>query len=266
MFQVVRDCVLCCLFVLGIFVVDQCFMNVDNSGELFYVEEGLVVDVVLVLDDVLVIFMVLFDIDVFKLYFNLFVDNIIFFDFDGGVFSGRVWGVGVYYDIQFFDLDGNFISFNDIEWVCIYEIWMWIVDDFVVFNVNVIIEVLDEFGFNIGWLLFIKDCDKNGNVMFSQGVGGVVYIGVWGRSNYIYYQFVLVYYNQLGGGVVIYMVEVGFYEMGYNFGLVYDGIFMISYFCGLGRDSDLLSWVLIMGVGYNKNVIQWSKGDYLDVN
>lgn len=264
--QAARDRALRRLSALGIPAVDQRFMNADNSGELFYVEEGLVADAALASDESPATAMVLPDIDVLKLHSNPLADNTIFLDFDGGAFSGRAWGAGAYYDTQPFDLDGNPTSFNDTERARIHEIWTRIADDFAAFNVNVTTEAPDEFGPNTGWLLFTKDRDKNGNAMPSQGAGGVAYIGVWGRSNYTYYQPALVYYNQLGGGVATYMAEAGSHEMGHNFGLAHDGTSTTSYFRGLGRDSDPSSWAPIMGVGYNKNVTQWSKGDYPDAN
>ena len=39
-----------------------------------------------------------------------------------------------------------------------------------------------------------------------------------------------------------------------------------DYYCGLGADNNLVSWAPIMGVGYDKNVTQWSKGEYPDAN
>lgn len=251
---------------LGIPQIDQRLMDADNDGELFYVEEGLVEETTSETAETTSSSAVLPAVDVFKLHTNPNSSNKIFLDFDGGLISGKAWGGGATYDTEAFDLDGNPTNFSDTERARIHEIWTRIADDFAAFDVDITTEAPNSFGPNTGWLLFTKDWDKNGNAMPSQGAGGVAYVGVWGRSNYSYYQPALVYYNRLGGGAANFMAEAGSHEMGHNFGLGHDGSSTTSYFQGLGADSEPSSWAPIMGVGYYKNVTQWSKGDYPDAN
>lgn len=267
--QQARDRALQRLADLGIPTVDQRFMDADSSGELFYIEEGLVEDVeeaAEVTAELSSSDSVLPAVDVFKLHTNPNSTNKIFLDFDGGLISGKAWGGGATYDTQPFDLDGNPTDFNDAERARIHEIWTRIADDFAAFDVDITTEAPESMGPNTGWLLFTKDADKNGKAMPSQGAGGVAYIGVWGRSSYTYYQPALVYYNRLGGGAATFMAEAGSHEMGHNFGLGHDGDSTTSYYRGTGADNDPSSWAPIMGVGYYKNVTQWSNGDYPDAN
>ncbi|MCC2616161.1 fibronectin type III domain-containing protein [Aestuariibacter halophilus] len=259
----IQEHVLSKLSSLGIPAIDLLLMDVDDSGELFYIEEGLVEPIDASADTAEA---TLPPVDVFRLHSNPGSSNTIFLDFNGGLISQRAWGGGASYDAEPYDLDGNPFDFNATERARIHEIWTRIADDFAAFDVNVTTEAPSSFGPNTGWLLFTKDTDANGNAMPSQGAGGVAYVGVWGRSNYTYYQPALVYYNRLGSGASTYMAEAGSHEMGHNFGLSHDGTSTVSYFRGLGADNEPSSWAPIMGVGYAKNVTQWSRGEYPDAN
>ncbi|WP_100644392.1 zinc-dependent metalloprotease family protein [Alteromonas facilis] len=263
----VRESVLQRLSSLGIPALDLLLLDVDESGELFYIEEGLVeTSEATATQSSAEANSTLPPIDVFDLHSNPGSANTIFLDFDGGVISGKAWGGGTTYESVPYDLDGDPLTFNATERQRIHEIWTRIADDFAAFDVNVTTQAPERFDSNTGWLLFTKDADANGNAMPSQGAGGVAYVGVWGRSNYTYYQPALVYYNRLGSGNAGYMAEAGSHEMGHNFGLSHDGTSSVSYFRGLGSDSEPSSWAPIMGVGYYKNVTQWSRGEYTDAN
>ncbi|WP_440053907.1 zinc-dependent metalloprotease family protein [Pseudoalteromonas sp. T1lg65] len=251
------------LTALGIPAIDMLLMEADNSGEIFYIEEGLTEDISTNSTDPQ---LELPPIDVFTLHSSPNSPNTVYLDFDGGEISGRAWGGGTTYQSTPYDLDGDPTSFNATERARIHEIWTRIADDFAAFDINVTTEVPTEFGPNVGWLLFTEDTDSNGSAMPHQGAGGVAYVNVWGRSNFTYYQPALVYYNRLGAGTATYMAEAGSHELGHNLGLSHDGTSTTSYFRGLGADSELSSWAPIMGVGYYKNVTQWSKGEYPDAN
>ncbi|WP_051275428.1 zinc-dependent metalloprotease family protein [Aestuariibacter salexigens] len=262
----IRQRVLQRLSDLGIPALDLLLMDVDADGELFYIEEGLVEFTDSAEPQSDTTNATLPPVDVFNLHSNPGSANTIFLDFDGGEISGKAWGGGASYDSVPYDLDGNPADFNDTERARIHEIWTRVADDFAAFDVNVTTQAPSNFGPNTGWLLFTKDTDNNGKAMPSQGAGGVAYVGVWGRSNYTYYQPALVYYNRLGSGAANFMAEAGSHEMGHNFGLSHDGTSTESYYRGLGADNEPTSWAPIMGVGYYKNVTQWSKGEYPDAS
>ncbi len=261
----VRSKVLQKLADLGIPAIDMLLLDSDENGELFYIEEGLVEYAEPATSDV-TSQTTLPPVDVFQLHSNPGSTHTIFLDFNGGQVSGRAWGGGASYSAVAYDLDGDPSTFNTTERHRIHEIWTRIADDFSAFDVNVTTEAPQSFGPDTGWLLFTKDTDGNGTAMPSQGAGGVAYVGVWGRSNYTYYQPAFVYYNRLGNGAATYMAEAGSHEMGHNFGLSHDGTSSQSYYTGLGADSDPSSWAPVMGVGYNKNITQWSRGEYPDAN
>ena len=58
--------------------------------------------------------------------------------------------------------------------------------------------------------------------------------------------------------------EAASHEAGHSFGLSHDGNNSTSYYAGHGTGTT--GWAPIMGVGYNRNVTQWSKGDYANAN
>jgi hypothetical protein len=95
--------------------------------------------------------------------------------------------------------------------------------------------------------------------------GGVAYIDVFGQSDYAsYYSPALVYadveYNRED-----YIAEAASHEMGHNLGLSHDGTTTgDEYYSGHGSGEN--SWGPIMGAPYNKNVTQWSKGEYYNAN
>ena len=88
--------------------------------------------------------------------------------------------------------------------------------------------------------------------------GGIAYVGVFGFSNLAYYSPALVYYNNLGGASRSdYIVEAASHEVGHNMGLSHDGrTDGTAYHGGTGN------WGPIMGVGYGRDLSQWSKGEY----
>ncbi|WP_448566441.1 zinc-dependent metalloprotease family protein [Thalassotalea ganghwensis] len=259
----VQDKVISKLSSLGIPAIDTLLLEADSDGEIFYVEEGLVTAESQTFEQSSA---TLPAVDVFKLHSKPNSTNKVFLDFDGGIVSGRAWGGGSSYDTVAYDLDGDPTTFSATERTRIHEIWTRIADDFAAFDIDVTTEAPASFGPDTGWLLFTKDSDANNKALPSQGAGGVAYVGVWGRSNYTYYQPAFVYYNRLGSGTSTYMAEAGSHELGHNLSLSHDGTSTTSYFQGLGANSELSSWAPIMGVGYSKNITQWSKGDYPDAN
>jgi hypothetical protein len=66
------------------------------------------------------------------------------------------------------------------------------------------------------------------------------------------------------------MAEAGAHEIGHTVGLFHDGVTAVGatpavqYYPGHG--SGATSWAPIMGVGYSKDVVQWSKGEYTNAN
>jgi len=203
--------------------------------------------------------------DVFALHSNPGAPNVIFLDFDGHDVNSTVWNASVdtYYAAPF-DRDGSPDSFSQSEVNDIAAIWHRVAEDYAAFNVDVTTQDPGIFDAFTARVLITKNKDETGQSMPHSGSGGVAYLGVWGNSQYPYYQPALIYYNNLGGGSPKYVAEAASHEMGHNLGLSHDGTSTQSYYKGHG--SGLTRWGPVMGLSYNKHVTQWSKGDYADAN
>ncbi|NRB40264.1 MAG: tandem-95 repeat protein [Pseudomonadales bacterium] len=202
----------------------------------------------------------------FALHSRLGAANTVYLDFNGHVIQGTAWNSGTAATLyaQAFDLDGDPTTFNASERQRIAETWHRIAEDYAAFDIDVTTEDPVIFGPTVGRLLITRDDDATGQAMPYKGAGGVAYVGVWGLSYYEYYSPALVYYNKLGNGSPAYMAEASSHELGHNLALSHDGSSSSSYYTGHGSGN--VSWAPIMGVGYYRNVTQWSMGEYADAN
>ncbi len=205
-------------------------------------------------------------IDAFDLHSKPGAANVVYVNFTGHTISGTAWNSGAEaaYQAKPFNKDGDAASFSSSERSDIGQIWHRIAEDLAPFDIDVTTAPPASFGPNVGHILITSDTDANGKLMPHNTGGGVAYVGVWGRSNYAYYQPALVYYDNLGSGHPPYVSEAASHELGHNLNLSHDGTSSVTYYSGHG--SGLSSWASIMGVGYYNNVTQWSKGEYADAN
>ena len=192
--------------------------------------------------------------------------KVIYLDFNGHLISNTAWNQGRANPLTArpYSLDADDSTFSSSELISIAAIWRRIAEDYAPFDVDVTTQEPASFGPTTGRILITRDTDANGNVMPSQGAGGVAYVGVFGLSNYGYYSPALVYFNNLGGGREDYVSEAASHEMGHNLNLSHDGTSTQAYYGGHG--SGETSWGPLMGTGYNRNVSQWSKGEYAGAN
>jgi len=204
--------------------------------------------------------------DAFKLHSKPNAANVVYVNFKGYTVTGTAWNSGAdsSYQARPFDKDSNPSAFSNAEKLDIAEIWHRIAEDLAPFDIDVTTEAPNSFGPKVGHILITSKTDANGISMPYETAGGVAYVGVWGRSNYEYYQPALVYYDNLGGGYAPYVAEASSHELGHNLALSHDGTSTIGYYTGHG--AGLTSWAPIMGVGYYNNVTQWSKGEYTGAN
>jgi len=79
-----------------------------------------------------------------------------------------------------------------------------------------------------------------------------------------YYKPALVFYDMLAGGNEKDVAEASSHESGHNLGLSHDGTSTQGYYGGHGEGPT--GWAPIMGVGYYRELVQWSKGEYADAN
>lgn len=240
-------------------------IDVDNEGGVFYIEapapEPTDPSLIELLDPQQTVSIN----DAFSLHSKPGASRVIYLDVDGHTIQGTIWDGGNPFVATPYDRDGNINSFSQSELNDIAAIWHRVAEDYAAFDVDVTTEEPAQMGPTTGRILITRSTDVNGRAMPHNGAGGVAYVGVWGRSNYEYYQPALVYYNNLGGGAPRYVVEAASHEMGHNLGLSHDGtISGAAYYNGQG--SGYTKWAPIMGVGYNAHVTQWSKGAYNDAN
>ena len=211
--------------------------------------------------------------DAFALHSRPGAPNTVFIDFDGHEITATAWNnsrpddvrPATYY-AKPYDLDGSPGTFNSTERGRIVDIWHRVSEDLAPFNIDVTTEDPGSFDRYTGHILVTHTIDELGEDMPSNGGGGVAYVGVFGNSNYhTYYSPALVYYNHLGSGGETYIAEASSHEFGHNLGLSHDGTTSgTTYYAGHG--SGLVSWAPIMGNSYNKNITEWSKGEYTGAN
>ena len=204
--------------------------------------------------------------NVFQLHSKPGASRVVYLDMDGHSVSGTAWNAAsgiASHDMQPFDTDGVPGSFSTSEIEVIAETWKRVAEDYAAYDIDVTTEQPPSFGPNVGHILVSPRTDANGNLIYPNSAGGVAYVGVWGQSNFSYYQPALVFPESLASSGK-YMAEAASHELGHNLGLSHDGNSSIGYYQGHGTDNT--SWGPIMGVGYYSNVSQWSKGEYLDAN
>lgn len=202
---------------------------------------------------------------VFLLHSKPGASRTVYLDMDGHTVSGTVWNANAGVDpliMKPYDTDGNPASFSQTEVNAIADVWKRIAEDFAAFDIDVTTEQPASFGPNVGHILVTRKADQNGNPIYTCSCGGVAYVGVWGNSNYPYYQPALVF--QDGVNSVHTIAEAASHELGHNLGLSHDGTSTTGYY--LGHGSGNTSWAPIMGAGYYTNVTQWSRGEYADAN
>jgi hypothetical protein len=204
--------------------------------------------------------------NVFALHSKPGASRVVYLDMDGHVVTGTAWNASSGFaslNMEAFDTDGDPSTFNSSEVEDIAETWKRVAEDYAPYDIDVTTQEPASFGPNVGHILVSPVQDANGNYIYSDGYGGVAYVGVWGRSNFTYYQPALVFPDNLGYDAKN-MAEAASHELGHNLGLSHDGTSTAGYYSGHGSGNT--SWAPIMGVGYYTNVTQWSRGEYTDAN
>lgn len=193
--------------------------------------------------------------------------NVIFLDFDGHNVTGTAWNSSEGRDpipAVGFSSDTDYSTFSDAEQAAIKRIWQRLAEDYAPFNVDVTTEEPTTFNTRTARALITRSTDANGVANPSSGGGGVAYVNVFAGSSYAYYSPAWIYFNNLGFSED-FIAEAASHEVGHNLGLSHDGLTSGSEYYG-GHGSGDISWGPIMGTGYNRNISQWSKGDYYLAN
>jgi hypothetical protein len=192
----------------------------------------------------------------------------IYLNFRGATLVNTAWNSSSQPSISAlpYDLDGVPYSLSATELERIQYIWQRVAEDFAPFDVDVTTEPPpadrlsrsgggdDTFGTTV---LITK------RTFYNCSCGGVAYLGVFDDVS-DYYKPALVFYDALGSGNEKYVAEAISHEAGHNVGLHHDGTSTQGYYSGHG--SGATGWAPIMGVGYSRELVQWSKGEYPNAN
>lgn len=206
----------------------------------------------------------------FSLHSKAGSSKVIYLDFDGEVISGTAWntsyGVSTAYQPGF-SLDSD-PGFSTAEMDVIQGVFQRVAEDYAAFDVDVTtqdpglaaIDRSSSSDNNYGTrALVTASTELSGNIC-SNSCGGVAYIGVYDYySSHQYYQPALVFPHMLSNNEK-YIAEAVSHEVGHNLELRHDGTSTVGYYQGHAM------WAPIMGVGYYRPVVQWSRGDYTDAN
>ncbi|MEO5916422.1 MAG: MBG domain-containing protein [Luteolibacter sp.] len=200
----------------------------------------------------------------------------IYLDFNGGIVTGTAWNNNASYgnvaswNVKVWSQDVDITTFSDAEQTWMRQVWQRVAEDYAAFDVDVTTDVAyDPATYtgnkdNVGWLLICDTTDNNGLALPHNGSGGVAYVNVYGNSNYSpTYQPAWVTSTN-GGGREDIIAEAAAHEMGHNMGLSHDTTSTLAYYGGHLATASAPSWGPIMGTGYNRDVSQWSKGEYYD--
>jgi len=204
----------------------------------------------------------------FRLHSRPGAKRTIYLNFVGATLTGTAWNSSSKPTItaEPFDLDGVPYSFSSAELQRIQYIWKRVAEDYSAFDVNVTTEPPpadrltrssssdDVYGTTV---LITR------RTFYNCSCGGVAYLTAFNDVG-DYYKPALVFYNALGSGNEKYVADAISHEAGHNVGLGHDGTSSSGYYTGHG--SGATGWAPIMGVGYYKQLVQWSKGEYAGAN
>lgn len=167
---------------------------------------------------------------------------VLYLDFDGeeGPFTG--WG----------DFDAARFNLTTSQ---IRDVWQRVAEDFAPFRINV---TTDLAVFLAAPRTSRQQCIITPTKNAAPTAGGVAYVGDFQSSND------RVCWAFYGSGKNA--AEVISHELGHTLGLSHDGRVSPSEEYYGGHGTDPVGWAPIMGVGYSKNLSQWSKGEYASAN
>jgi hypothetical protein len=187
----------------------------------------------------------------------------VYLDFDGHTTTGTswnsYWSTPSFYSPAY-SLDTS-EAFNANELLRIQQIWQRVAEYFSPFNINVTtkdpgVEALRYAGTgDTAFGVRVVVTDEGG-----KNFGGIAYVGSfdWNSDTPAF-----VYANRLGDQAKQ-IADAAAHEAGHSLGLKHDGQTVgastSEYYYGHG--SGVTDWAPVMGVGYNANIVQWSKGAY----
>ena len=202
--------------------------------------------------------------DTFRLQSNPGADHTIFLDFDGHVTKGTYWNGGDRLVTHAFSRDGD-AGFSDAELGVVQGVWQRVAEDFLPFEVNVTTRDPGAAALSKGgagddaWGVRIA-VGGSWRDWFGHSAGGVAYVGSF---NFRDDTPAFVFSENLGNSEKN-VAEAVTHEAGHALGLRHDGTQSQGYYTGHGTGAT--GWAPIMGVGYYRELTQWSRGEYAGAN
>lgn len=205
--------------------------------------------------------------ETFALHSNPGASKTILLDFDGASVTGSWWNTG---DMPLasgthpaWDPAGDGPGFSDGERLKVQQVWAMVAEDFAPFDVDVTTEDPGSAGMVrssladtvYGTRVLITPSADALTAICGGGCGGSAYLGVFDRVGSLH-QPAWVFPQALGNDAKS-IAEATSHEAGHNLGLKHDGgSTSPDYYRGHGI------WAPIMGVGYDRPLVQWSAGSY----
>lgn len=242
---------------------------IDKSGRLMFIERALTVSG----SDLAPSNVVYPAAQTFSLHSRPSSKRKIYLDFNGHTSTGTAWNSS--YGLTTivsppFDTDGVPGTFSTSELALIQNVWRRVAEDYAAFDVDVTTEEppADQMSrtsttdLNYGVRALITKNFTVGTTRGDCGCGGFAYVGVFdsvGES----YKTAFIFQDKLANSEKN-IAEATTHEVGHTVGLSHDGTATAGYYTGHG--SGVTGWAPIMGVGYSRQLVQFSKGDYLNSN
>lgn len=195
--------------------------------------------------------------------------KVIYLDFDGHTTTGTIWNTNFASGADIvtppYSTDATVTTaFSTTELQNIVSIWQRVAEDFAPFDVDVTTEdpglealrksTTSDTQFGVRVCIGGSSYD-----WYGAGAGGVAYLNSfsWNTDTPCF-----VFTAQLGSGNAKYTAEAASHEAGHTFNLSHDGQVAHDGIAAVGYYQGHANWAPIMGVGYYKEVTQWSKGEY----
>jgi PKD repeat protein len=204
----------------------------------------------------------------FQLHSKPGASKVIYLDFNGQTVTGTGWNNSYSLpsiNAPAFDTGGDASVFDEAELTRIQNIWSRVAEDYAPFDIDVTTEeppadAMDRSS--------SSDQAYGTRAIITKKVlpctcGGIAYVGIFDYTS-SYYKPAWIFYDMLGGGDEKFVAEAISHEVGHNLGLNHDGGSGTSYYQGHGAGAT--GWAPIMGVGYYRELVQWSQGEYPGAN